>query len=314
MSERWRSCASVCLLKMRAQMFQDIRAFFIQRQVLEVETPVLSSAGGTDPEIESLSLIAGNIRYLHTSPEFAMKRLLASGSGDIYQICKVFRNGEAGRYHNPEFTLLEWYRLGLDQQALSNEVVELIGVVAGRTPTVVRYSYQALFEQGLGLNPLIATTHELKAVADERNVAPASLLSHDGYLDLLMSLCLMPALPHDQITLVENYPASQASLSRLNPGGATAARFELFWGSIELANGFHELTDAKEQRKRFEAENDQRRATGIVEMPVDQNLLSALEAGLPDCAGVALGLDRLLMKLAGARHIDEVIAFPFERA
>ena len=296
-------------------MLQDIRAFFLQRQVLEVETPVLSQSGGTDPAIEPLSLTANNrTRYLHTSPEFPMKRLLASGCGDIYQICKVFRDGEAGRYHNPEFTLLEWYRLGFDAQMLIDEVIELIQALSGIMFPVVRCHYSQLFEQGLGINPLMVTTAELKSVAESRHVEPSGKLSHEGYLDLLMSLCLIPDLPDHQITVIDDYPASQASLARLNPDGLTAARFEVFWGSLELANGFHELTDAKEQRQRFESENIQRRKRGLVAVPLDEHLLAALESGLPDCAGVALGLDRLLMKLSGATHINDVLAFPFERA
>ncbi len=299
-------------------MLHGIRAFFASRDVLEVETPYLAHAAVTDPAIESLATVVNGVSaYLHTSPEFAMKRLLAAGCGDCFQIARVFRGGERGRHHNPEFTLLEWYRHDYDAERLMAEVVTLIHVLvpAGQTlPRPRRISYRALFEEGLGIDPLRAPTAALEQCARVHGVAPAGALERDGWLDLLLAQWVQPRLAPDQLTLVYDYPASQAALARLNPDALTAARFEVYWGELELANGFHELTDAAEQLRRFESDCAERRRDGRAEPPADTRLLAALRHGLPDCAGVALGLDRLLMKLTGARHIDQVLAFPFERA
>ncbi len=305
------------MLQARARMLADIRAFFAQRGVLEVETPALSHAGTTDPAIHSLATQIGAQRcYLHTSPEFPMKRLLVAGSGDIYQICKVFRDGESGRYHNPEFTLLEWYRLGVDHLSLAEEVCQLIVELDQNRHKITfkTIEYRDIFKSFTGFDPLDATETELQQlVQDNIPNAPRSL-NRNACLDLLMSACIAPALPHNRLTIITDYPASQAALARLNPDGKTAARFEVFWGSLELANGFHELQDADEQRQRFAVENRQRREQGLPEILLDENFLAALEQGLPDCSGVALGLDRLLMRLEDREHIDEVLAFPFARS
>ncbi len=303
----WRPGADREALEARARLLQGIRAFFLARDVLEVETPLLSRAGNTDPAIESFRVCDGG--YLHTSPEFPMKRLLAAGSGDIYQICKVFRRGEAGRYHNPEFTLLEWYRLGFDDRRLANEVVELIGTLAARPLPVQHIGYQRLFTETLGIDPLSAELPALEAAARIADVHPGCEMPRDDWLDLLLSHCITPDFPADRLTIVTDYPASQAALARLRDDGRTAARFEVYWGSLELANGYHELTDAQEQRCRVAAEQAERRQRGLPPVPADEYFLVALDAGLPDCAGVALGVDRLLMKLIGAAHIGEVIAF-----
>ncbi len=299
-------------------MLQGIRAFFASRGVLEVDTPALSAAAATDPALQSLRVaLDGHDFWLHTSPEFPMKRLLAAGSGDIFQVCKVFRAGERGRWHNPEFTLLEWYRVGHDHFRLMDEVVELIESVRppeSRPLTVRRVRYADLFREQLGIDTLGAPDDELAARARVLGVAPEGALSRDGWLDLLLSTAVQPHFPDDQLTLLYDYPASQAALARLNADGATAARFEVFWGPLELANGFHELGDAAEQRRRFEADLGRRRAEGSEPVPMDERLLAALEHGLPECAGVALGIDRLLMRVTGAQRIDEVLSFSIDRA
>ena len=318
MSKNWRPVATRDMLKKRAQMLQDIRSFFCQRDVLEVETPTLSRAATTDPSIHSVEAkLAGQSRYLHTSPEFPMKRLLAAGSGDIFQVCKVFRAEESGRYHNPEFTLLEWYRLGFDDHHLADEVVELISCLSPSgllSSPAIKISYQALFKERLGIDPLAISIDDLEALARRKTIHPGCALSHDAWLDLTFSHCLAPELSKSCLTVIYDYPASQAALARIDPNGQTAARFEIFWGSIELANGFYELADSNEQRQRFEAELQMRKETKLPKIPMDNYLLQALQEGLPDCAGVALGLDRLLMSLVGATHIDEVLAFPFDRS
>jgi len=288
---------------------------------MEVETPACSAAAVTDPALDSLATgcsIPGSGRlFLHTSPEFPMKRLLAAGSGPIYQVCRVFRDGERGRLHNPEFTLLEWYRPGFDHHRLMDEVAGLVRAVLGRDIPAERATYGELFRLHLGLDPHGADTGAARARALAAGIhgAESLQLDRDGWLDLLMTHCVEPRLPVDRLSFVHDYPASQAALARVRPGNPPVAeRFELYLGSMELANGFHELTDAAEQRRRFEGELKERRRLGLGAVPMDERLLAALEAGLPPCAGVALGLDRLLMCLVGADHIDQVLAFPLERA
>lgn len=317
----WRPTASLETLRMRARMLARIRAFFAARGVLEVETPLLSQAATTDTHLESLAVpLARERRYLHTSPEFPMKRLLAAGSGDIYQIAKVFRADEGGRLHNPEFSMLEWYRLGFDHVALMDEVEALLeDALAGSielAPTE-RLSYAQAFERHAGLEPHHADAAACEAAARRLGVAVEGTLHRDDWLDLLMGVVVGPALPRDRFTIVYDYPASQAALARLRrreDGVEVAARFEVFWGEVELANGFHELTDAAEQRRRFEADLARRAGAGQPLVPVDERLLAALEAGLPDCAGVALGFDRLVMLAAQATDIGAVLAFPWSRA
>ncbi|MCH8506305.1 MAG: EF-P lysine aminoacylase GenX, partial [Ectothiorhodospiraceae bacterium] len=251
--------------------------------------------------------------YLHTSPEFPMKRLLAAGSGPIWQICRVFRGGERGRRHNPEFTMLEWYRPGWDHHRLMNEVAELISAVVGARPSRTR-TYRELFIP-LGMDPHTVDVQQCRAVADTHGLAAPEDLGRDGLLDFLFSHLLSPELGRGCIDFVHAFPASQAALARLEQGQPpTAARFECFLDGMEIANGFHELCDAEEQRTRFEADLAFRGQQGLTTPPMDERLLHALAAGLPDCAGVALGLDRLFMVALGAGHIDEVLAFPLERA
>ncbi len=316
-------------LRLRADIMAEIRTFFASREVLEVDTPTLSRGAVTSPHIESFSTryhgpgADGEILYLHTSPEFPMKRLLAAGSGAIYQIAKVFRQGESGRRHNPEFTLLEWYRPGYDHRQLMQEVEGLLlqllqsrrGLQASEW-----ISYRDAFEQHVGIDPHGADEQTLRTRAAALGVGPVEGLEGlDGWLDLLMSQVVEPSLGQGRLTFLYDYPVSQAALARIRPGQASgepdvAERFEVYYQGVELANGFHELADSVEQRRRFEAENHQRREWGMEERPLDENLLAALQQGLPDCAGVALGIDRLVMLAAGAGHIDEVIAFPLSRA
>lgn len=315
----WSPACSLETLKLRARVLQDIRDFFVRLGVLEVETPVLSAAATTDPQIDSFVTRdgQGRPRYLHTSPEFPMKRLLAAGAGSIYQVCRVFRQGESGRYHNPEFTLLEWYRLGFDHHRLMDEMVELLARLfdIGRPP-VIRMSYAEAFERLAGIDPHAADVDILAGCARQHGIElqnPAQL-TRDQWLDLLISEVVSPRFLSDALTFIYDYPASQAALARVRPGAPPVAeRFELYWGHLELANGFHELSDAAEQRHRFEQDVITRQAEGRG-VPMDENLLQALEAGLPGCAGVALGLDRLLMAISGAGHIDQVLAFPYSRA
>ena len=312
--------ASLHTLRRRAAMQTAIRSFFAARGVLEVETPMLSSSGATDPAIESVIAGArslGEARlYLHTSPEFAMKRLLSAGSGDIYQLCRVFRDDELGRWHQPEFTLLEWYRVGFDEQRLMTEVAELIetalaaaaqgGAVAARR--IVRLRYAEALQGALGVGP-DAPAGELAGRLERRGIEVPRGLTFDAVLDLCMGTAVLASFDPAALTFVYDYPASQAALARLKPTEPpVAARFEAFSGGIELANGFQELADAVEQRRRFERELEIRRANGQDRPPLDEALLRAL-ASLPDCAGVALGFDRLVALAIGEDGVAGVMSF-----
>jgi lysyl-tRNA synthetase class 2 len=302
-----------------------IRSFFADRGVLEVDTPALSRASGTDPALESFSTVyngpgpAGARLYLHTSPEFPMKRLLAAGSGSIYQLCKVFRDGEFGARHNPEFTLLEWYRTGLDYLDLMDEVEQLLTtVLAGiaAPDSVHHWTYRDLFLEYAGIDPFAVSSGELRDLLLSRYDIRCEALSSedlDGWLDLVMTHVIEPRMGAG-LLFVRDYPASQAALARVRPGTtpAVAERFEVYLNGIELANGFHELADAAEQRTRFEKERADRRNDGLAAVCIDEHLLSALQSGLPDCAGVALGIDRLVMIASGAESLHEVIAFPLD--
>jgi lysyl-tRNA synthetase class 2 len=307
-------------LEARARLLERCRHFFAERGVLEVETPILSQATVTDVHLASLETrIAGRAPpyYLQTSPEYAMKRLLAAGSGDIFQICKVFRDDESGRHHNPEFTMLEWYRIGFDHRELMDEVEALLGTLLGArlAAPAERISYREAFLRVLGLDPYTAPTASLAGLARERLGAEGLGADRDLLLDLLMGALVGPALGQDRISFVHDYPASQAALARCLPGEPpVAARFEAYAFGLELCNGFHELGDAAEQRRRFEADRAQRRARHLPLPPVDERLLAALEAGLPDCAGVALGLDRVLMLATGAPALSAVLSFPIDDA
>ena len=313
----WQPSASISTLRDRAALLDAVRDFFRQRKVLEVETPLLSGYAITDPNLHSavtrLTGLAGNF-YLHTSPEFFMKRLLAAGSGDIWQACKVFRGAEQGRLHNPEFTLLEWYRIGFDHHRLMQEVAELLGIllpgiIAGNFEV---YSYREAFIEFADIDPFEMSDSGLRSFAAQQG-ASATELDRDDCLDLIASHAVYPQLGHGKVSFITDFPASQAALARFNQDGQTARRFEAFVNGVELANGFHELGDAGEQRHRFESENARRREAGLPEMPLDEALLEALAAGFPDCSGVALGFDRIVMLATGKTDIAEATSFGFDR-
>ncbi len=322
----WRPAASGAVLQQRAVLLARMRDYFAREHVLEVDTPALSHAAVTSPQLASFRLDCGGSGagrtehcWLHTSPEFPMKRLLAAGSGSIYQLCKVFRAGEAGRLHNPEFTLLEWYRTGFDHLDLMDDVERLLrDVLAGiRTvEPVSHWTWRDLYLEFAGIDPFAVTVPDLQRLLGQHGFETVGMQQADlqAWLDLVMTHLVEPRLGRG-LVFVRDYPASQAALARIRPGNpALASRFEAYLDGIELANGFHELSDAAEQRKRFETENRQRVQAGLPAMPVDEYLLAALDSGLPDCAGVALGVDRLLMLAAGADSIGEVLAFPFARS
>jgi lysyl-tRNA synthetase class 2 len=320
----WLPTATLDALRLRARLNAAIRAFFADRGVLEVETPVLSVAGNSDPNIASFSLEftgrtdgAPRTRWLRTSPEYALKRLLASGIGDCYELGRVFRDGEAGGRHNPEFTMLEWYRVGWDHQRLIDEAAALVNValaLVGRHAVLERIAWRDLYRERLAIDPITASDGELQHALGAVRIDPEGL-TRDDWLDLLLTHRLQPEFADDRMLAVFDYPASQAALARLRPGDPSLAeRFELFLGPLELANGYHELTDADEQRVRFGRDLATRAERGAVEPPIDARLLSALQSGLPACAGVALGVDRLLMAMLGTPRIADVLAFPFDRA
>jgi lysyl-tRNA synthetase class 2 len=324
MTTGWKPTAGRRALELRAALNAYLREFFSARDVLEVETPVLSVAGNTDPHIESLrsqfdgpAAGGGMERWLRTSPEYPLKRLLAAGIGDCYELGRVFRNGEAGRRHNPEFTLLEWYRVGWDHVRLMDEVATLVSGalnLVGRDPRVMRWTYRELFRAHAGVDPFEAGDHDLARAVSRFDVRSAAL-TRDDWLNLILTHRIEPTLDPDAITLVYDYPESQAALARIRQGEPMVAeRFEAYVGKYELANGYHELANAAEQRSRFASDRNVRRARGHAEPPLDESLLSALESGLPDCAGVALGVDRLLMAMLGTDDIRDVLAFPFDRA
>ena len=284
-------------LTARATLYQQIRAFFAERQVIEIDTPLLADAPVTDPFLEALTVKhQGKTQYLQTSPEYAMKRLLVAGSGDIYQLCKAFRAEEVGRLHRTEFTLLEWYRVGFDEHDLMAEMDALLQCTLSCQPAK-KHTYQRLFESYLGINPHTVNQEALLAIAHQQVDLIADNLNRDDYLMLLFSHCIEPHLGHEQPVFVYDYPASQAALAQCKQvdGQHVAARFEVFVNGVELANGYHELTDATEQKRRFEKDLVVRKQLGLSAVPIDDDLVRALKQGLPACAGVALGVDRLLM-------------------
>lgn len=309
MEENWKPTANRQALKARADLYQQIRFFFAEKKVLEVETPLVGMATASDPYIRSIA-VAGD-GFLQTSPEYCMKRLLASGSGDIFQICKAFRADESGKKHNREFTLLEWYRQGFDLWELMDEMADLIEQLLG-CHHFEHMSYRAVFDRYLGIDPLAADIESLKFEARQHINVEMPRASKDDWLNLLMSHLIEPHLGHYAPVFIYDYPPSQASLARISQdesGAEVAERFELYYKGVELANGYHELADAVLQKQRFEQDNELRVKMGLRPVPVDNLLLQALEAGLPDCSGVALGLDRLLMIKLGCDAIDEVLTF-----
>lgn len=333
MSALWHPTASIEVLHQRAVLIDHIRAFFRERKILEVETPCLSANTITDPYLLALHTLhtppgSNKARklFLQTSPEYAMKRLLAAGSGDIFQLCKSFRDDEVGRLHNPEFTMLEWYRLGFSMQALIDETKALLLSVL-EVEKVEQASYAQLFEKHLGFNPLnialealidTCKNHDLgdyvsslQSNIQETDTLQSNILLKDSLLQVLFSLLIEPNIGKVYPIVVTHFPASQASLARLNSDGKTANRFELYYKQIELANGFEELSDAHEQRKRFEQDNKKRQVLGLPRQKIDMHFMAALDAGLPDCSGIALGIDRLLMLALNKNKIEEVMSFSY---
>lgn len=315
----WRPTTSQEVLIARSALLSTIRHFFQAKAVLEVSTPTISRGTITDVYLEAMTCSSKNISknqstyYLQTSPEFAMKRLLCAGSGSIYQICHAYRDEEAGRYHNPEFTLLEWYRIGFNHVDLMSEVDELLQVVLGTEQAEI-ISYQNLFLNHLQIDPLKASAEELQKLVSNDANGP-TLESKDEMLHCLFSILIEPKLAKKRPLIVCDFPASQSALARISTSDPRVSeRFEVYFKGIELANGFHELKDVKEQRKRFEADNHQRKRLGKSERPIDETFLDALSAGLPDCAGIALGIDRLLMLKLGKKRISDVITFPIDIA
>jgi lysyl-tRNA synthetase class 2 len=320
----WRPTASLETLRLRAVLLAEARAHFAETGALEVETPALVRAPVTDVHLEALRVVddangTTTAGFLQTSPEYGMKRLLCAGAPDVYQVCRVFRAGERGRRHNPEFTMIEWYRHGLDHHALMRDVEALVHrLLHGRRDfaTSVHVSYVDAFQGALHVDPLRADVDTIVAALDGAGIGlPESMRAapeRDDVLDLAMGTVVAASFPDDRLTFLYDFPASQAALAQVR--GEVASRFEAFWGPLELANGFHELGSATEQRARFEADVAQRRARRQPERAMDRRFLAALAHGLPPCAGVALGFDRLVMVAAGAASIDDVVAFPHERA
>lgn len=315
---KWRPSASLETLKARAELYGSIRAFFCVRGVLEVDTPVLSAHATVDRHIESFAVPGGG--WLQTSPEFAMKRLLCAGSGPIFQIAPVFRREEQGRHHNPEFRLLEWYRPGWDHQLLMDEVEELMHALdICRHQSFRRLAYREAFALYAGFDPYHEPVSALRARAQAGEVPSLEFgveeSDRDAWLDLWMSHRVGPKLGWDAPVFLFDFPASQSALARVRLGTPPVAeRFELFWQGIELANGFHELADAAEQQRRFEADQSARGAQAKVVPPFDAHLIDALRHGLPDCAGVALGLDRVLMLKLGLESLAQTLSFDAVRA
>lgn len=316
--DHWLPTASLDALRARAQLLRQLRAFMDQRGILEVETPALSHCGNTDPQLHSLGCHSSDPAHspqgwLHTSPEFAMKRLLAAGSGPIWQLARVFRGGESGRLHNPEFSLVEWYRPGFSLRQLMDEVGQLVNHLLPESRPVEFLRYQDAFAR-LDCDPLQADAGTLERKAGELGLTqPGELpqMHRNQWLDLLFSLAIQPQLGRRHLTFLHHYPADQAALARLDPSDQRwALRFELFVDGIELANGYDELLDADELQRRITRELNMRQAAGLASIPADQRLIAAMQAGLPACSGVALGLDRLVMCALGADHIEQVIPFP----
>jgi lysyl-tRNA synthetase class 2 len=304
----WQPSSTLTTLKQRAHIIRLIREFFEKRDVLEVDTPLLSLYGATDVFIDGITAKAlGQTHYLQTSPEYAMKRLLASGSGDIFQLCKAFRNDESGKLHRPEFTLLEWYRVNWSYHQLMDEVDALLQRIL-ECPKAKRISYEALFQEHLNINPHMVTLETLQSIAKEHQLLDTLGEQHenkDDWLMLLLSHLIESTLGIDTPCFIYAYPPTQAALAKISNG--TALRFEVYVNGIELANGFEELQDAKEQLKRFESDNQKREQLGKPTIPIDTHFISALEHGLPNCSGVALGVDRLVMLALNKGSIEDVM-------
>ena len=310
----WRPTCTISVMKARAALLANIRAFFAARDVIEVETPLLAPAPVTDPFIQAFSV--SGAMYLQTSPEYAMKRLLAAGFPSMYQLAKAFRHEEVGHLHNPEFTLLEWYRIGFGLDDLMDEVdvllQQLLTVGAAR-----RFTYQDLFLHCLDFDPFDCTVDDLteRAKKENINIISSQLLDKDDWLQLLFTHSIEPKMGFDVPWFVSDYPASQAALAQLKMSThVVAERFEVYYKGFELANGYHELADPTIQTERFLQDCEKRRLLNLPEVPIDTRLVDALSFGLPDCSGVALGIDRLLLLQLGLQEIEEVLTFSWDRA
>jgi lysyl-tRNA synthetase class 2 len=324
MTTGWQPTCSLQQMQARAVMLQKIRAFFVARNVLEVETPLLGQATGTDPNLDffSTQYQAGpqsQTYYLQTSPEFCMKRLLAAGSGSIYQISKAFRNNESGRYHNPEFSLLEWYRVGFNLQQLIDEVADFLTcVLAPLKFEVEKDSYINVFSRHTGLDPLDFSFEAYSKCAKDNNLGDAVAIcaeKHPMWLDFLFSFLVQPQLGKQSVSMVFDYPACQSSLARVKVDDERLVeRVEVFINGIELGNGYFELSDPIEQRQRFDNERKIRKNKALPEPNIDRHFLNAIASGLPDCSGIAIGLDRLLMIMTDSKTINQVITFPIANA
>ena len=326
MQSDWKPGCSLEMLQIRSQALGRIRSFFEAKGVMEVETPLLGNACGTDPSLmfftTQYSLPPHDKKlFLQSSPEFAMKRLLAAGSGSIFQICKAFRNGETGRLHNPEFTILEWYRVDFSLSRLMDEIAELLQVLFEPYQSlerVQRFSYREVFHRYTGINPLDFSLVTFSGCAQENNLPEAELIcgnNHSMWLDFLFSHLVQPKLGSQGLCMIYDYPACQASLAKLKNNDLNVSeRVEVFLNGVELGNGFYELCDAKEQSSRFDAEINERKLRGEPAVVKDQRFLDALVSGLPDCSGVAIGLDRLLLMITGNNNLNDVLAFPVARA
>lgn len=321
-SHAWQPTATLEILQQRAAILAQVRQFFAARKILEVETPLLSHATVTDPYILSIPALfkehgesLSQSVYLQTSPEYAMKRLLVQNAVPIYQICKAFRQGDHGKLHNPEFTILEWYRPGFDHHALMQEVDELLQTILHTQPAE-RLSYSMAFQKFVGINPHTASLEELMACAQQHDIHFMAKASRNHWLDLLLTQCIEPNIGQTQPVFLYDFPVTQAALAKIrytdNP--PVASRFEVYFKGLELANGFHELQNATEQRTRFENNLIERAEQGIAPVPLDERFLTALEVGLPDCAGVALGIDRLIMLALNCKTLAETLSFAFVNA
>ncbi len=314
----WQPDSSLHNLKARACLNQQVRAFFMQRGVLEVETPALSQGGNTDPAIDSFSVeTSAGLRWLHTSPEYPMKRLLAAGSGDIYQICKVWRQDETGTRHNPEFTLLEYYRVGFSYQRLMQEVDELLHtLLPGLSEPSLFISYRHCFLERLGIDPHLVPVQQLINCARTQGIDSASQLSRQEWLDLLFTHVIEAGFATDRLTFVYHYPAAQSALACVSEheGMAVAERFEVYCGAMELGNGYQELTDGEANAAKLRQDAEQRRETGLATVAIDQRFISAMSRGMPSAAGVAIGLDRVLLCRTAEKNLKRVISFAWELA
>ncbi|WP_301098228.1 elongation factor P--(R)-beta-lysine ligase [Otariodibacter sp.] len=318
---QWKPTASIPTLLKRSKIIYDIRKFFTDRGLLEVDTPTMSEFSVTDVHLSTfstqfLSPFDSKAKTLHliTSPEYHMKRLLASGSGAIFQLCHVFRNEESGKYHNPEFTMLEWYRPYFDMYRLINEVDDLLQYILDCEPAE-SFSYQFVFQTYVGLDPLSATKSQLVAKAQEYGLQCDDNDHRDTLLQFLFTKVVEPNIGLERPTAIYHFPASQAALAQVSAEDPRMAeRFEFYYKGIELANGFHELSDAKEQFRRFEQDNVYRQQLGLPPQELDSRFLAALKSGIPNCSGVAVGVDRLIMIALGAERIEEVMAFGIESA